>query len=445
MNRTLTDFVNRIASRRALVGIVGLGYVGLPLSMAFVGTGFCVLGFDTDAEHVAAIQSGQSYLSTVVSEKVESARKDDRFAATLDMGRLGEPDAICVCVPTPLTPSRDPDLSFVTSSALSIAATLRRGQLVSLESSTYPGTTREVMLPALQRSGFRCGEDFFLAYSPEREDPGNPDFNASNTPRLVAGLDPASHAAACALYETVAVSVVSVSSPEVAEAAKVVENSYRAVNIAFVNELKVIFDRMGIDVWEVLAAAATKPFGFGSRANKTLFLPGPGIGGHCIPLDPFYLAWRARQFGVPTRFIELAGEINQAMPSYVVQRIGEALTREGKAMRRSKVLILGVAYKPDINDVRESAAIRIIEQLVEAGAAVSYNDPHVPALPHMRAHRLNMSSVPLTEAVLRAQDAVVIVTDHSTYDFGWIVAHSRLVVDTRNACAGTDSGRIIKA
>jgi UDP-N-acetyl-D-glucosamine dehydrogenase len=424
------------SQRSAVVGIVGLGYVGLPLVRAFVAAGFRTIGFDLDSNKVERLARGESYIAHLPAEWIGASVHEGRFEPTADMRRLGEPDAILICVPTPLTDNRDPDLSYVVSTAEQIAAALRPGQLVVLESTTYPGTTRDVVLPILAGRGLIVGTDFFLAYSPEREDPGNPQFAAGNIPKVVGGIEPVSQRLACALYSQVVKQVVPVSSCEVAEACKILENTYRAVNIALVNELKVLYDRMGIDVWEVIAAAATKPFGFQP------FYPGPGLGGHCIPIDPFYLTWIARQHGLNTRFIELAGEINTAMPHYVVERLGNALHSRGKSIGGSKVLLLGMAYKKDIDDPRESPGFELMDLLLGKGAIVSYNDPLIPQLPKMRRYpQLAMSSVPLTAALLAQQDAVLIVTDHSAYDYRWIVANSALVVDTRNATKNVAVGR----
>jgi UDP-N-acetyl-D-glucosamine dehydrogenase len=427
---------------RALVGIIGMGYVGLPLSRAFVSKGVSVLGFDTDAAKVAKLVRGQSYIGHIGDDVIQSMRSVGLFDATVDFDRLGEPDVVIICVPTPLDETREPDLSYVVASARAIAARLRPGQLVVLESTTYPGTTRDVVLPILESSGLRAGRDFFLAYSPEREDPGNPVYSAPTIPKVVGGLDPASLELASALYARVVVRVEPVSSPEVAEACKILENTYRAVNIALVNELKLLYDRMGIDVWEVIDAAKTKPFGFQA------FYPGPGLGGHCIPIDPFYLTWVARKFHASTRFIELAGEINTSMPGYVISRVADALNDSGKPIKGSKVLILGMAYKKDVDDPRESPGFELMDLLLSKGAVVEYNDPHIPTLPSMRKYpHLKMSSVELTAAQLATSDLVLIVTDHSAYDWPFIVAHSPLIVDTRNATKGllSGSGKIVKA
>jgi UDP-N-acetyl-D-glucosamine dehydrogenase len=365
------------------------------------------------------------------------------FSATSDFQRLGEADAILICVPTPLTEAREPDLTYVVHSVQAVAQTLRPGQLIVLESTTYPRTTRDVVLPLLSQRGLQVGVDFFLAYSPEREDPGNPRYSTTSIPKVVGGIEPVSRELAATLYRQVVVEVVPVSTPEVAEACKILENTYRAVNIALVNELKVLYDRMGIDVWEVIEAARTKPFGFQA------FYPGPGLGGHCIPIDPFYLTWIARKYGLSTRFIELAGEINTAMPAYVVGKVTDALNERGKPVKGSHILLLGMAYKKDVDDPRESPGFELLDLLLKKGAVVQYNDPHIPVLPKMRhwPHLQPLHSLPLTADTLAAQDCVLIVTDHSAYDYPWIVEHSRLVVDTRNATRHVTRGRekIVKA
>jgi UDP-N-acetyl-D-glucosamine dehydrogenase len=427
--------LSKILDNACRVGIIGLGYVGLPLARAFVDRGIAVLGFDVDSAKVESLRRGQSYIGHITDEVVrEMARRG--FEATDDFNRLDEPDAILICVPTPLKDGREPDLTFVVESSKAIATQLRAGQLVVLESTTYPGTTRDVVRPILEAKGLQAGEDFFLAFSPEREDPGNPQFSAPTIPKVVGGLDPRSLEIASTLYAKVITRVVPVSSCEVAEACKILENTYRAVNIALVNELKILYDRMGIDVWEVIEAARTKPFGFQA------FYPGPGLGGHCIPIDPFYLSWIARKHGLTTRFIELAGEINAAMPAYVVQRIADALNDRGKPARGSKILLLGMAYKKDVDDPRESPGFELMELLLAKGAIVSYNDPHIPKLPSMRHYPgLKMTSQPLTPEYLRSQDCVLIATDHSAYDWPWIVEHSPLVVDTRNATRKVEAHR----
>lgn len=440
-NPVAEELGRRISDGSALVGIIGLGYVGLPLAKALTDRGLRVLGFDTDPAKVARLARGESYIGHIPAEVVASMRERG-FDATDRFERLGEPDAVLICVPTPLTGSRDPDLSYVEASSRAIARCIRPGQLVVLESTTYPGTTRDVVMPILEAGGLKVGREVFLAFSPEREDPGNPRYNTTTIPKVVGGIEPHSLALAAGLYRHVTGHVVAVSSAEVAEATKILENTYRAVNIALVNELKQIYDRMGIDVWEVIEAARTKPFGYQA------FYPGPGLGGHCIPIDPFYLTWIARKHGVTTRFIELAGEINTAMPHYVVGKVADALNDRGKPVRGSKILLIGMAYKKDVDDPRESPGFELMEELEAKGAVVSYNDPHIPALPPMRRYPdLRRESVPLTTEFLQSQDCTLIVTDHSAYDWSTIVSHSDLVVDTRNATAGVavPSGRIVKA
>ena len=440
MEDAIASLLSRIDDKTASVGIIGLGYVGLPLARTFVDGGFSVLGFDVDPAKVDRLRRGESYIGHITAEVIR--RMVGRFEATDRFERLDEPDAVIICVPTPLTETREPDLSYIVNSAKAIAARLRPGQLVVLESTTYPGTTRDVVLPLLEAAGLRAGVDFFLAFSPEREDPGNPNFSAHTIPKVVGGLEPRSLELAAALYGKVMVEVVAVSTTEVAEACKILENTYRAVNIALVNELKVLYDRMGIDVWEVIAAAKTKPFGFQA------FYPGPGLGGHCIPIDPFYLSWVARKHGVTTRFIELAGEINTAMPAYVVSKVADALNERGKPVKGSKVAILGMAYKKDVDDPRESPGFELMDLLLHKGAELSYNDPHIPELPAMRHYpHLRMTSRPLTPEYLRSLDCVLIATDHSAYDWPWIVEHAHLVVDTRNATRGMAAhrDRIVRA
>jgi UDP-N-acetyl-D-glucosamine dehydrogenase len=429
------SLLEKIHDRVARVGIIGLGYVGLPLARAFSHAGFPVLGFDIDAGKVDRLQRNESYIGHISGNVVREMRRQG-FDATDRFERLREPDAILICVPTPLTDTRDPDLTYIVNSARKVAEQLRPGQLVILESTTFPGTTREVVLPLLESSGLKVGQDFFLAFSPEREDPGNSTYSGSSIPKVVGGLDSRSLELAAALYGQAIVKVVRVSSPEVAEACKILENTYRAVNIALVNELKVLYDRMGIDVWEVIEAARTKPFGFQA------FYPGPGLGGHCIPIDPFYLSWVARKFGLNTRFIELAGEVNIAMPHFVIGKIADALNDRGKAVKGSKVALLGMAYKKDVDDPRESPGFELMELLLGKGAIVSYNDPHIPRLPSMRRYPdFRLTSQELTPEWLQSQDCVVIVTDHSAYDWGLVVEHAPLVVDTRNATRGVTANR----
>jgi UDP-N-acetyl-D-glucosamine dehydrogenase len=419
--------LSQIKQKTARIGVIGLGYVGLPLVRAFADNGFAVLGLDTDAKKVEKLNNGLSYIGHIPDSVVQKMR-ERAFEPTGDFLRLGEPDVIIICVPTPLTEAREPDLSYVIQSCQAIAACLRPGQLVILESTTYPGTTRQVVLPILEAKGLKAGTDYFVAFSPEREDPGNPDFSAPKIPKVVGGLDPQSLELAATLYREVIAEVVRVASPEVAEACKILENTYRAINIALVNELKILYDRMGIDVWEVIEAAKTKPFGFQA------FYPGPGLGGHCIPIDPFYLTWVARKYGMSTRFIELAGEINTSMPSYVLSKVADALNARVKPVHASKITLLGMAYKKDVDDPRESPGFELMDLLLKKGAVVSYNDPHIPVLPPMRHYpHLKMASKELTADYLRSQDCLIIVTDHSAYDWPWVLQHSSLVVDTRNA------------
>jgi UDP-N-acetyl-D-glucosamine dehydrogenase len=433
--------LSKIESATVRVGIIGLGYVGLPLARAFAERGIAVMGFDVDPAKIAKLERGQSYIGHIPDAMIRQMREQG-FEATRSFERLDEPDAIIICVPTPLTEAREPDLTYIVKSAQAIAARLRAGQLVVLESTTYPGTTREVVLPLLTASGLEPGRDFFLAFSPEREDPGNSQFSAPTIPKVVGGLEAASLELAAALYSKVIVKVVSVSSPEVAEACKILENTYRAINIALVNELKMLYDRMGINVWEVIEAAKSKPFGFQA------FYPGPGLGGHCIPIDPFYLTWVARKHGLATRFIELAGEINTAMPSYVVSKVSDALNEDGKPVKGSKITLLGMAYKKDVDDPRESPGFELMDLLLHKGAVLSYNDPHIPVLPPMRHYpHLKMASQELTPEFLQSQDCVLVATDHSGYDWNWISQYAPLIVDTRNAMKNVNSprGRVVRA
>jgi len=426
----MASISDRIASKQAVVGVIGLGYVGLPLLRAFHGAGFRVIGFDIDPKKIDALTSGESYLKHLGEDFVRDLAASDRFEATTDFSRLGEADALLICVPTPLGPHMEPDLSYVEKTAEAIAATLRDGQLIVLESTTYPGTTREIVLPPLEATGKTCGRDFFVAYSPEREDPGSKSHQTRTIPKLVGGIDEPSGEAAVGLYRHAIEQVIPVSSAEVAEAAKLLENIYRAVNIALVNEMKVVLDKMGVNVWEVVDAASSKPFGFQA------FYPGPGLGGHCIPIDPFYLTWKAREVGIPTRFIELAGEVNHAMPEYVVRRTMTAMNERGVAVKGSRLLVLGLAYKPNVDDVRESPSFEIIKGLRQLGATVDYHDPHVPATHRMRKYDFQMQSIDLTEAALAGYDAVVIATHHDAYDWPWIAEHARLIVDTRGVMQG---------
>ncbi|MFQ5520340.1 MAG: nucleotide sugar dehydrogenase [Candidatus Methylomirabilia bacterium] len=441
MSAPLSTLRDRLDKQTAVVGVIGLGYVGLPQALAFGEAGFPVLGFDIDQAKGEAIARGESYLNHIPSVRIARLVERGKLGATDDFSRLGECDVIVICVPTPLTAQREPDLSAITGTVQSLVPRLRAGQLVVLVSTTYPGTAEELVRPALEATGLVVGRDVALGYAPEREDPGSSAFGLQNTPKLVAGCTEVCRDLTERLYRQVVEKVIPVSTPRVAEAAKLLENIYRAVNIALVNELKLCFDRMGLDVWEVIEAAATKPFGF------TPFTPGPGLGGHCLPIDPFYLTWKAREYDVHTRFIELAGEINTAMPEYVVGRIREALSRQGVALKGARLLILGVAYKRDIGDTRESPALRILWLLRQEGAEVRYHDPFVPRLGRFRKYEFDLESTPLSAEVLQDCHAVVIITDHSSIDYGFVVRHARLVVDTRNATRGVAVGRerILKA
>ena len=436
--------LRRIETRQARIGIIGLGYVGLPLVGAIASAGYRVIGCDVDAFKVSELQAGRSYIRHIASEHIADLVKEKLLTATCDMAYLREADAILICVPTPLTAHREPDLSFVVSTTEELAPHVREGQLIVLESTTYPGTTREVMRPILEQSGLHSGEDFFLAYSPEREDPGNARFSTAQIPKVIGGDGRLALALAQALYANIVSGTVPVSTVETAEAVKLTENIFRAVNIALVNELKVVYEAMGIDVWEVIDAAKTKPFGF------MPFYPGPGLGGHCLPIDPFYLTWKAREHGIPTRFIELAGEINTGMPQHIVERVAFTLdTRRARALNGAKVLVLGVAYKSDVEDIRESPALRIIQLLEGRGAVVDYHDPYVPEIPRTREHPelAGRRSVVIDHARVAAYDAVQICTDHRAVDYGMVVSSAALIVDTRNACGRwtDDSNAVVKA
>lgn len=423
----MSDLRKLIKERKAVVGVIGLGYVGLPLVRLYATKGFRTIGFDVDRQKVDLLNRGKSYIKSISSDTVRELLRQGRFEATDDFRKLRNVHAVIICVPTPLTAEGAPDLSFIKTTSETIARYLRKGQLIVLESTTYPGTTSGLMKPILERSGRKAGRDFFLAFSPEREDPGRKDYTNADIPKIVGGIDKKSMELAALLYEQAVVRVVRVSSCEVAESAKLLENIYRCVNIALVNELKIILDKMGVDVWEVIAAASTKPFGFQP------FYPGPGFGGHCIPIDPFYLAWKAREYQVPARFIELAGEINRQMPFYVVNRLYETWKFRGKIPAKPKILVLGIAYKKDIDDPRESPSFKIMEILQEKGAVVRFHDPLIPVIPKTRHYsHLKATPVKLTAKTLRDHDAVIVVTDHSFYDYPWIAKHARLVIDTRN-------------
>ncbi|MCK4913406.1 MAG: nucleotide sugar dehydrogenase [Planctomycetes bacterium] len=436
-----TVFEQKIGNKKIVVGILGLGYVGLPLAREFVSAGIKVIGFDIDEPKIKKLNSGKSILKTLPNKVVKAMVDSGKFSATADMSKIKNADAVLICVPTPLTENREPDMKYVEGSCRTIAKYLRKGHLISLESTTYPGTTRELMMPILEAGGLKAGKDFYLAYSPEREDPGNKNFSTKTIAKVVGGLTPNCKELAKKLYELAIDTLVPVSSLEAAESAKILENVYRCINIAMVNELKMVFDRMGIDVWEVIRAASTKPFGYHP------FYPGPGLGGHCIPIDPFYLTWKARQYGMPTRFIELAGEINTDMPNYVVNKVIEALNSKKKSLNGSKILVLGLAYKPDIDDVRESPSLELIKLLKNGGAKVDYNDPYLPKTHKMRDYDLKMKSVSLTAAKIKSYDCVLIATNHSDYDYKWLVKNAKLIVDSRNATANVRSGKnkIVKA
>jgi UDP-N-acetyl-D-glucosamine dehydrogenase len=467
--------IKKIENKSAIIGIVGLGYVGLPLALEFATKGFKTIGFDIDERKIPILNSGKSYIKHISETKIKKVVSTKKFSATSDFSKMTDVDAIIICVPTPLNEHREPDMTFIENSGKMIAQYLRKGQFVSLESSTYPGTTEEILLPMFeeapirqvsedslpqlanldsskrasdktrsQESGktkrFEVGKDFFLAFSPEREDPNNPNYSTATIPKVVGGVTPNCLKVALALYNQVIVKTVPVSSPGAAEATKLLENIYRSINIALVNELKMVFDRMSIDVWEVINAASTKPFGFQP------FYPGPGLGGHCIPIDPFYLTWKAREFEISTKFIELAGEINTYMPYYVVEKAGEALNKFKKSLNGSKILILGASYKKDIDDMRESPSLKLIEILREKGAGVEYNDPFVPKLPNTRKYKYDMSSVELNKKNINKYDLLILSTDHSNYNYKFIEANAKLVLDTRNAFEknGVKSKKVMK-
>jgi UDP-N-acetyl-D-glucosamine dehydrogenase len=418
--------IKKILQKEALIGIIGMGYVGLPLVLRFCEEDFRILGFDVDSKKVSTLKKGKSYLKSISSSRISQIIKSGHLDVTDDFSRLGEPDCILICVPTPLTEKMEPDLQYIEKTTDSIREHLRKGQCIVLESTTYPGTTEELISPKLESTGLKVGRDFFLAFSPEREDPGNKRFTTQQIPKVVAGVTSSCQKIVTTLYSQIIRKVVPVSTPRVAELTKLLENIYRSVNIALVNELKMLTDRMGIDIWEVIEAASTKPFGFSP------FLPGPGLGGHCIPIDPYYLSWKAREYDFTTRFIFLAGEINVHVPYYVVAKTQDALNAKGKSIKGAKILILGVAYKRDVDDARESPALAIMDLLQKKGAAILYHDPYIPALPHFRKYYFKLKSSPLTKGLLQKIDAVVVVTDHSCIDYSWVVKHAPLVIDTRN-------------
>ena len=429
MNSGASEILGRIHRREAVIGVIGIGYVGLPLALAFEEAGFPVIGFDSDPRKIEVLARGESYIQHLGDGRVAAAVRRGRFRATSEFDRLPECDAVLLCVPTPLGQHREPDLSYIRVTADQVAARLRRGQLVVLESTTYPGTTREELLPRLSSRGLVCGSDFFLAFSPEREDPGNESFTTKTTPKVVGGIDADSQTVAVDLYGSIVDRVVPVSSPEVAEASKLLENIFRSVNIALVNEMKVILERMGIDVWEVIAAAGTKPFGF------MPFTPGPGVGGHCISLDPSYLAWKAAEHGVWARFVELSGEINTGMPRYVVDRTAQALNARGKSVKGARVLVLGLSYKADIDDDRESPSFEIIQLLAERGAVVAYCDPYLPVARKGRRHDLGLASVACTAEEFARYDVLVVSTAHQAFRNPALYSGVSLVVDSRNLVA----------
>ena len=418
--------IKKILQKEALIGIIGMGYVGLPLVLRFCEEDFRVLGFDVDSKKVATLKKGKSYLKSISSSRISQFVRSGHLNVTDDFSRLDEPDCILICVPTPLTEKMEPDLQYIDKTTVAIREHLRRGQLIVLESTSYPGTTEELILPQLKSTGLKVRKDFFLAFSPEREDPGNKRFTTLQIPKVVSGVTPSCKKVVTALYSQIVQKVVPVSSPRVAELTKLLENIYRSVNIALVNELKMLADRMGIDIWEVIEAASTKPFGFSP------FYPGPGMGGHCIPIDPYYLSWKAREYDFTTRFIFLAGEINVHVPYYVVAKIQDALNGRGKSIKGAKILILGVAYKKDIDDARETPALSIMELLRKKGAVLLYHDPYIPVLPPFRKYYFKLKSSPLTKGLLQKIDAVVVVTDHSCIDYSWVMKHAPLVIDTRN-------------
>tara|TARA_R110000850_G_scaffold96655_4_gene201880 strand:- start:16082 stop:17398 length:1317 start_codon:yes stop_codon:yes gene_type:complete len=436
-NAALQNTIRKFKQKEAVIGIVGLGYVGLPLMLRYNAIGFRVLGIDIDQSKVDMLNAGKSYIEHIPAEKVAAARNSG-FEATADVSRASECDALILCVPTPLNKYREPDMSYVVNTTNAIKPYLRTGQVVSLESTTYPGTTEEELLPRVEEGGLVVGENIFLVYSPEREDPGNPDFETRTIPKVIGGHTPNCLGAGVALYEQAIDRVVSVSSTKAAEMTKLLENIHRAVNIGLVNEMKIVADRMGIDIFEVVDAAATKPFGF------TPYYPGPGLGGHCIPIDPFYLTWKAREYGLHTRFIELSGEVNQAMPEYVISKLMDGLNNNGKALKGSKILVLGIAYKKNVDDMRESPSVEIMELIEAKGALVSYSDPHVPVFPKMREHHFDLSSEPLTRENIASFDAIILATDHDKFDYELLSENARLIIDSRGKYR-TPADHIIKA
>ncbi|MCZ6702548.1 MAG: nucleotide sugar dehydrogenase [Ignavibacteria bacterium] len=441
------DLIEKIQNKSANIGIIGLGYVGLPLCLEFANKGFNVLGFDVDENKIKKLMLGESYIKHISSEKIKKTVSEGKFCATSDFSKITDMDAIIICVPTPLNEYREPDMSYVVGTANTISKYLHKGQIIVLESTTYPGTTKDILLPLFEKAKFsgngkyKVGKDFYLAFSPEREDPNNSKYSTATIPKVVGGMTEECLKIASALYEQVIVKTVPVSSPSVAEATKLLENIYRSVNIALVNELKMVFDRMDIDIWEVIAAASTKPFGY------TAFYPGPGLGGHCIPIDPFYLTWKAREYEINTKFIELAGEINTYQPYYVVEKAIEVLNKIKLPLNGSRVLILGASYKKDIDDMRESPSLKLIELFIQRGAHVEYTDPYIPSLPKTRKYNFAMESVDLTTESIKNYDLVVLSTDHTDFDYKMIGSNAKVILDTRNAFErnGIKSSSIYKA
>src|SRR5690554_6045813 len=436
-SNTQQTTIRKLKQKEALIGVVGLGYVGLPLMLRYNAIGFRVLGIDIDESKVSKLNAGKSYIEHIPAEKIAAARESG-FEATTDFSRISECDSVILCVPTHLNKYREPDMSFVINTTDALKPYLRAGQVVSLESTTYPGTTEEELLPRVEEGGLVVGKDIFLVYSPEREDPGNPDFETRTIPKVIGGHTPACLEVGIALYEQAIDRVVPVSSTKAAEMTKLLENIHRAVNIGLVNEMKVVADRMGIDIFEVVDAAATKPFGF------TAYYPGPGLGGHCIPIDPFYLTWKAREYGLHTRFIELSGEVNRSMPEYVVNKLVDGLNENGKALKGSRILVLGIAYKKNVDDMRESPSVTLMELIEAKGGNVAYSDPHVPVFPKMREHHFDLSSEPFTADNLSSYDAVVLATDHDRFDYDAIQQHAKLIVDSRGTYR-EPAAHIIKA
>lgn len=432
------EIIQKLNAKQATIGIVGMGYVGLPLMLRYNDIGFKVIGIDIDQKWVGLLNSGKSKIEHIPHEAIAKACASG-FEATTDFARASECDALLLCVPTPLNKYREPDLSYVLSTVNSLQPHLRENQVMSLESTTYPGTTEEELLPRIEERGFKVGENYFLVYSPEREDPGNPNFETRTIPKVVGGHTPACLEVGVALYQPAIDQVVPVSSTKAAEMTKLLENIHRAVNIGLVNEMKIVADKMGVDIFEVIDAAATKPFGF------TAYYPGPGLGGHCIPIDPFYLTWKAREYGLHTRFIELSGEVNRAMPEYVVGKLTDALNEQGKALKNSKVLVLGIAYKKNVDDVRESPAIEIMELIRDKGAVLHYSDPHVPIFKKMREHSFDLTSVELTSEALQSYDAVLITTDHEKFDLNMVKENAPLIIDTRGVYRYESADHIVRA